>query len=129
MWKKYFKIIGIKPGVIIYPRPFGRIDFSSDNLDINLLKRLVEDDRNLPYLVMTDEGIDHFYDDTPDDDNKNDIKGNEEPGKEYTAKELVSLIKKSKTTEEAYLYLNRGHNFVSVEKAYAKRFKELNQGS
>jgi len=129
MWKKYFKIIGIKPGVIIYPRPFGRIDFRSDNLDINLLKNLVEDDRNLPYLVITEAGIDHFYDDETDDDNKGDIKGNDETIKEYTAKELISLIKKSETIADAFMYLNRGHNFASVEKAYAKRFYELNQGS
>lgn len=129
MWKKYFKIKGIKPGIIIYPRPFGQIDFRNDNLDINLLKNLVEDDRNLPYLVMTDEGIDHFYDDESDDDNKDDIKGNDETVKEYTAKELVNLIKRSETISEARIYLNRGPNFVSVEKAYAKKYEELNLGS
>ena len=127
MWKKYFKIIGIKPGVIIYPRPFGRIDFSQDTIDINLLKELVEDDRNLPYLVMTDEGIDHFYDDEPDDDNKADIKGNESPL--FNAKELVKLIKESADEEKIRYYYGLGKQFSSVEKAYNKKITELYQGS
>lgn len=129
MWKKYFKIKGIKPGVIIYPRPFGRIDFRSDNLDINLLKNLVEDDRNLPYLEITKEGIDYFYDDEPDDDNTADIKGNEEQIVIYTAKELVKLMKGVQTASEAVELLKKGGEFTSVQKAYNKRIEQIYQGS
>jgi hypothetical protein len=140
MWKHFFKIVNIKPGVIIYPRPFGRIDFRSDNLDINLLKNLVEDDRNLPYLVMTDAGIDHFYDDEPDEDTP-DIEGNDpstssgsekvqsEALEDYTAKELIKLIKKSEDIIQVRKYSLYTEKFSSVKKAYNKRIEELNLGS
>ena len=134
MWKKYFKIKGIKPGVIIYPRPFGRIDFRSNNLDINLLRDLVEDDRNLPYLELTEAGVDYFYDDTPDDDNKTDIPGNDpsissESEEVFTAKELVKLIKESTDQNELSKYYNLGIEYSSVKKAYNKRIEQIYQGS
>lgn len=58
MWRKYFKLIKIVPGVVI-TRLFGRIDFRNDNLKISDLLQLYEND--FPYLELTDEGRRFFY--------------------------------------------------------------------
>lgn len=58
MWKKYFKVVNIVPGpVIIYD--FGTVDFSSDNLSVELCKQLYENDCR--YLQITDEGKKALY--------------------------------------------------------------------
>lgn len=125
MWKKYFILKKVKPGELNFPRPFGRIDFRSDNLDINMLKKIVEDDRNFPYLEMTQEGLDHFYDD--DNESTPDLKGNEEPL--FNAKELVKLIKESTDQDKLSKYYNLGIEYSSVKKAYNKRIEQIYQGS
>jgi hypothetical protein len=53
MWRKYFKLIKLVPGVVV-TRQLGKIDFRSDNLKVSDLQRLYEDD--FPYLELTSEG-------------------------------------------------------------------------
>ena len=58
MWKKYFKVVGIVPGpVIIYG--FGTVDFSRDDLPVELCKQLFEADSR--YLKITPEGKEKLY--------------------------------------------------------------------
>jgi hypothetical protein len=59
MWRKYFKVIHIVPGRVVVPGR-GTIDFSRDDLSIDLLKDLWEKD--FPYIELTDEGRDMIYD-------------------------------------------------------------------
>jgi hypothetical protein len=58
MWRKYFKVIKIVPGVVIVPG-HGRIDFSKDNISVEVCKNLFESD--FPYLAITAEGRDFLY--------------------------------------------------------------------
>jgi hypothetical protein len=57
MWRKYFRF-KLVPGVMIHHR-FGRIDFRSDNLDIEILKQIVEGGSY--YLELTREGHKELY--------------------------------------------------------------------
>lgn len=135
MWREFFKLKGFRPGILIFPAPYGEIDFSRDHLDINVLKKIVEDDRNFPHLQFTKEGEDHFYDDEPDDDNQTDIKGNDHSDTEvlevslFGAKELVKLIKESTDEEKVRYYYGLGKQYSSVEKAYNKKIIELGESS
>lgn len=74
MWKTYFKLKKIEPGVVIYPSPFGKVDFSKEKIDLDLLRRIHE--AKLPYIEMTDEGKKHFY---PKEDKKSSEKTANKP--------------------------------------------------
>jgi hypothetical protein len=56
MWRRYFRF-KLVPGVMIHHR-FG-IDFRSDNLDIEMLKQIVEGGSY--YLELTSEGQKELY--------------------------------------------------------------------
>ena len=58
MWRKYFKFIKLVPGKVVVPK-HGTIDFSKDNLSLDLLKTLYE--KKFPYLEITPEGKQKFY--------------------------------------------------------------------
>jgi hypothetical protein len=58
MWQKYFKFIKLVPGKVVVPG-HGTIDFSKDNLPLDLLKTLHEN--KFPYLEITDEGKKELY--------------------------------------------------------------------
>jgi len=53
MWKRYFKFIKLKPGKVVTAQ-FGQIDFSADNIGIEIIKALYES--GFPYLEITEEG-------------------------------------------------------------------------
>lgn len=57
MWQKYFKLKKIVPGRVVTRH--GTIDFSKNNLSLELLKTLYESD--FPYLEITDEGMKTLY--------------------------------------------------------------------
>ena len=63
MWKSYFKFIKLVPGKVVV-KHHGTIDFSKDNLPVDLIKDLFDD--NFPYLEMTAEGKRKFYPDKID---------------------------------------------------------------
>ena len=117
MWRKYFKIKGIRPGVVVYPRPFNEIDFREDNLDPNLLYQIFE--AGHPYIKMTDEGFEHFCGDemVKDDNDKNKSL--------FKAKDIVQAIDESKTEDQARYYLGLGKDFKSVQKAFDKKIEEF----
>jgi len=117
MWKQYFKLTGIKDGEVIFPVPFGKVDFREDNIDLNKLRLIFEADH--PYLKMTDAGMDHFYGDKAPKENDN----------VFSAKDLVASIKKATNEDQARYYLGLGKNLSSVQKAFDKRIKELHPGS
>lgn len=58
MWRKYFNFIKLVPGKVVVPK-HGTIDFSKDNLSLDLLKSLYEN--KFRYLEITAEGNKYFY--------------------------------------------------------------------
>ena len=58
MWKRYFKFIKLKPGKVVTAQ-FGEIDFSADNIGIEIIQALYEN--GFPYLEITDEGRAELY--------------------------------------------------------------------
>ena len=58
MWKLYFNFIKLKPGRVITSL-CGEIDFSRDNIPIEIVKKLYESD--FPYLEITEEGKKVLY--------------------------------------------------------------------
>ena len=58
MWKRYFKFIKLKPGKVVTAQ-FGQIDFSADNIGIEIIKALYES--GFPYLQITEEGKAELY--------------------------------------------------------------------
>jgi hypothetical protein len=58
MWKKYFKVVKIVPGIVIV-HGYGKLDFSSDNISPQVCFELFEKD--FIYLEITPAGRDHFY--------------------------------------------------------------------
>jgi hypothetical protein len=58
MWKKYFKVVKLVPGEVVVPG-YGTIDFSKDNISVEVCLNLVESD--FPYLAITEEGKNFLY--------------------------------------------------------------------
>ena len=58
MWKHYFKFIKLKPGKVVTAQ-FGEIDFSADNIGIEIIQALYEN--GFPYLEITAEGKAELY--------------------------------------------------------------------
>jgi hypothetical protein len=57
MWRRFFRFRMV-PGVMIHPR-FGKIDFRRDDLDVEMLRQIVE--AGSYYLELTPEGQREFY--------------------------------------------------------------------
>ena len=49
MWKQYFKFVKLRPGIVVTVQ-FGEIDFSADNIGIEIIKSLYEN--GFPYLKI-----------------------------------------------------------------------------
>lgn len=128
MWRKYFKIKGIKPGVVHYPRPFNLVDFRRNDLKPEMLKEMYE--ANLPYIDITDAGIDYFYPDQNKEVIASDPDNNREKQSDsqsyFTAKELVVNIQNAETEDEARYYYGLGKKYSTVQKAFDKKVEELN---
>ena len=58
MWKKYFKMVKVRPGRIVTSL-HGELDFSRDDISVEICKDLFESD--FPYLEITDEGKKELY--------------------------------------------------------------------
>jgi len=58
MWKQYFKFVKLKPGKVVTSQ-FGEIDFSADNIGIEIIKSLYEN--GFPYLEITETGTNELY--------------------------------------------------------------------
>jgi hypothetical protein len=58
MWKLYFNFIKLKPGKVVTAQ-FGEIDFSADDIGIEIIKALYE--TGLPYLEITEKGKAELY--------------------------------------------------------------------
>jgi len=82
MWKQYFKFVKLKPGKVVTSQ-FGEIDFSADNIGIEIIKTLYEN--GFPYLEITEEG-------------KAELFGGESTIIEGNAIEKPKRVKKSKQT-------------------------------
>ena len=54
MWKQYFKFVKLKAGKVVTSQ-FGEIDFSAENIGIEIIKSLYEN--GFPYLEIIEEGI------------------------------------------------------------------------
>ena len=67
MWKRYFKFIKLKPGKVVTAE-FGEIDFSADNIGIEIIQALYEN--GFPYLEITAVGKAEFYGVEPIIDNR-----------------------------------------------------------
>lgn len=119
MWRKYFKIKGIKPGVVHYPRPFNLVDFRRNDLKPEMLKEMYE--ANLPYIEITDEGIDHFYGQSQPAETE------EAPDQTlFKAKDIVQAIEEAQDEEQARYFYGLGKEYKSVQKAFDKKLEELN---
>lgn len=134
MWRKYFKLKGIRPGEVIFPR-VGKVDFSRDDLDPQLLLKLWENDCR--YLELTEEGEKYFFGlhqeknepvktkhASSQKEYQDEITNS--PGPELSAKELVSAIENAKTLKEAKEYYDQGSQYKTVQDAY-NQFVETNQ--
>lgn len=118
MWRKYFKIKGIKPGVVHYPRPFNLVDFRRNDLKPEMLKEMYE--ANLPYIEITDEGIDHFYGQSQPAETE------EAPDQTlFKAKDIVQAIEEAQDEEQARYFYGLGKEYKSVQKAFDKKLEEL----
>ena len=62
MWKRYFKFVKLKPGKVVTTL-LGEIDFSADNIGIEIIKALYES--GFPYLEITEEGKAKLYEVEP----------------------------------------------------------------
>ena len=62
MWKRYFNFIKLKPGKVVTAQ-FGEIDFSADNIGIEIIQALYEN--GFPYIEITEEGKVELYGYTP----------------------------------------------------------------
>ena len=58
MWRKYFKLVKLVPGRVDVPG-HGIIDFSRDDLPVDLCKKLYESD--FRYLEITELGKEELY--------------------------------------------------------------------
>lgn len=58
MWKLYFNFVKLKPGRVVTAQ-FGEIDFSADNIGIEIIQALYEN--GFPYLEITEEGKAELY--------------------------------------------------------------------
>ncbi|HAQ20872.1 MAG TPA: hypothetical protein DCR40_16815 [Prolixibacteraceae bacterium] len=58
MWIKYFNFIKLRRGRVIVPI-HGEIDFSSDDIPIEICKELYE--KGFPYLELTELGKNELY--------------------------------------------------------------------
>lgn len=58
MWKSYFKFVKLKPGRVVTAQ-FGEIDFSADNIGIEIIQALYES--GFPYLEITEVGKNELY--------------------------------------------------------------------
>jgi hypothetical protein len=58
MWKKYFKVIKVRPGRIV-TFSHGELDFNRDDIPVEICKELFEED--FPYLEITEEGKKELY--------------------------------------------------------------------
>jgi len=58
MWTKYFNFIKLRRGRVIVPF-HGEIDFSADNIGIEICKELYEN--GFPYLELTEFGKQELY--------------------------------------------------------------------
>ncbi|HCY40733.1 MAG TPA: hypothetical protein DHV48_05165 [Prolixibacteraceae bacterium] len=58
MWTQYFNFIKLRRGRVIVPI-HGEIDFSADNICIEICKELYE--KGFPYLELTELGKKEFY--------------------------------------------------------------------
>ena len=117
MWRKYFKIKGIRPGKVVFPG-FGTIDFTNNNIDVDLLRRIFEAD--MPYLEMTLEGMDYFYG-TQEEEAQPDTVDETL----FKAKDLVKSINESTTEDQARYYFGLGKSYKSVQKAFDKKINDL----
>lgn len=130
MWRQYFNIKGIKPGVIVYPRPFNEVDFRDDDLDPEKLLKIYE--AGHPYLEITDAGINHFYPDKMQKALGNTMESIQEVTKNtessyFTAKDLVAKIQEADNEADARYYYGLGKKYSTVQKAFDKKLEEFNQ--
>jgi len=58
MWTKYFNFIKLRRGRVIVPI-HGEIDFSRDDIPVEICKELYEND--FPYLELTEAGKQELY--------------------------------------------------------------------
>jgi hypothetical protein len=58
MWKDYFKMIKLVPGRVVISG-HGTVDFSRDDIPVELIKELYEND--FPYLELTSRGKEKLY--------------------------------------------------------------------
>jgi hypothetical protein len=58
MWTEYFNFIKLRRGRVIVPF-HGEIDFSRDNIPLEICKELFE--KGFPYLELTEIGKKEFY--------------------------------------------------------------------
>jgi len=63
MWKDYFKLVKIVPGIIVVPG-HGKIDFRNEKLPVELCRQLYE--KEFPYLELTKDGKEKFGKETPE---------------------------------------------------------------
>ena len=57
-WTNYFKLIKLVPGIVVVPG-HGKIDFRSENLSVELCKKLYNS--GFAYLELTAEGKEKLY--------------------------------------------------------------------
>ncbi len=76
----YFNFVKLKPGRVVTAQ-FGEIDFSADNIGIEIIKALYEN--GFPYLEITKSG-------------KSELSGNEATMEKYLMNDKPKKAKKSK---------------------------------
>lgn len=133
-WKKYFKVVGVKPGRIIITGVCD-IDLASDDLNPKfLLKLIVEHD--FENLVLTSAGFDKFYPKAPKV-SANKTKVDKKPTfvretktisktdlAKKTVDDLVILVRNSKSEDEAKMYHSLKPKSRKIRLAYFNKFKK-----
>jgi len=58
-WKKYFKVIKVEPGIVIWAKANRKIDLKNESFSPEDMLKLYEED--FPYLELTEAGKNKFF--------------------------------------------------------------------
>ncbi len=105
-WKKYFKVIKIKPGIIIHSG-LGRFDLTNDLIPIQKIHSLYK--KGCPYLTPTDDWKALFTD----------------PDNSPNANVVVDLIEGSVIPGDAIFFAKLKPKSVIVRRALKKKLTEI----
>ena len=105
LWATYYDVVGIKPGKIVIPGT-GEVDFSNEKLPVEQIRKI--HDKGCRFLKLTEEGKKMFS-----------------PEMNMNAKEIVAVMQKATTKEQAKALLDLKPDSKLVKQAYETKILEF----